>query len=491
VGIQELDQYLLVGSAVLIVAVLAVRLSVVAGLPSLLAYIALGLLLGDAGLGIPFADAQLAHALGFGALVLILAEGGVTTRWVDIRSSLKPGLALATLGSAVSVTIVAASAHYLFDLRWQLAILLGAVLTPTDAAAVFSVLRAVRLRRSVSGVLEIESGLNDAPIVVLVVALSAGQVDAERWWLFGLTIVAELVIGAVVGLAVGFVASFLLARMALPASGLYPVVVLSFTVLAYAAASAIHTSGFAAVYLAALVLGNADLPHRRATRSFVEGVAWLAQIGLFVMLGLLVSPDTFGLVHLVEGIAIGAILTFIARPLSVLTSAAWFGRPRGELAFITWAGLRGAVPIIFATIPLATGVPGAQDLFNVVFVTTIVYTVIQAGGMERIAGWCRVLSGGARDVEVEAAPLERIAADLLQLRVNRGSKLAGVEVGELRLPEGALVTLIVREGRGFVPTRMTRLRYRDEILVVTTRAVRDETEERLIAISRDGRLAGW
>jgi cell volume regulation protein A len=491
VSVHELDQYLLIGSAVLIVAVVAVRLSVVAGLPSLLAYIALGVLLGEAGLGIPFADANLALALGFAALVLILAEGGLTTQWADIRTSLRPGLALATVGSAVSVVIVAAAAHYLFDLPWQLAILLGAVLTPTDAAAVFSVLRTVRLKRPVSGVLEIESGLNDAPIIVLVLALSAGEVHADRWWQFGLTIAAELIVGAMVGLAVGYAASFLLARMALPASGLYPVVVLSLAILAYSIAASIHTSGFAAVYLAALVLGNADLPHRRATRSFVEGVAWLAQIGLFVMLGLLASPDTFGWVHVVEGVVIGAVLTFIARPLSVLASAAWFGRPRGELAFVSWAGLRGAVPIVLATIPLANKVEGAHDLFNVVFVTTIVYTVIQAGGMDRIAGWCGVLSGGARDVEVEAAPLERIAADLLQLRVNRDSKLAGVEIGELRLPEGALVTMVVRDDKGFVPTRMTRLRHRDEILVVTTRAVREETERRLIEISRGGRLAGW
>ena len=424
-------------------------------------------------------------------MVLILAEGGLTTQWADIRTSMWPGLALATVGSAISVTIVAVAAHYLFDISWQLAIILGAVLTPTDAAAVFSVLRTVRLKRPVSGVLEIESGLNDAPIVVLVLALSAGEVAADQWWQFGLLIAAELIVGGVIGVAVGYFAVFLLDRMALPASGLYPVVLLSVAVLAYASASSIHTSGFAAVYLAALVLGNADLPHRRATRSFVEGVAWLAQIGLFVMLGLLASPDTFTWKHLVQGIAIGGILTFVARPLSVIGSAVWFGRPRGELAFVSWAGLRGAVPIVLATIPLANAVPGAHDLFNVVFVTTVVYTVIQAGGMERIAGWCHVLSGGARDVEVEAAPLERIAADLLQLRVNSDSKLAGVEIGELRLPEGALVTLVVRDGKGFVPTRMTRLRHRDEILVVTTRAVRDETEQRLIAISRGGRLAGW
>jgi cell volume regulation protein A len=491
VGVHELDHFLLIGSLVLITAVLGVRLSLTAGLPSLLAYLGLGLLLGSSGLGIQFADADLALALGFAALVLILAEGGMTTSWRTVRPSLAPGLALATIGSAVSVVVMAVAAHYALGLHWELAILLAAVLTPTDAAAVFSVLRTVRLKKSVTSLLEIESGLNDAPIAVLVLALSAGQVNADRWWEFGFRIVFELSVGAAVGLAIGFAAAWVLGRLALPASGLYPVVVVTFTILAYGAASAIHTSGFAAVYLAALVLGNADLPHRRATRSFVEGVAWLAQIGLFVMLGLLATPDTFEWYHVGAGILIGAILTFVARPLSVVLSAIWFNRGRRELLFVGWAGLRGAVPIVLSTIPLAAKVEGANDLFNIVFVTVVIYTLVQAGGLARIAAWCRVLSGGARDLEVEAAPLERIAADLLQVRVHTGSKLAGVEIGELRLPEGAVVTLVVRDEKGFVPTRMTRLRRHDEFLVVATRAVRDETETRITAISRDGRLAGW
>jgi cell volume regulation protein A len=395
------------------------------------------------------------------------------------------------VGVAVSVAVVAVGAHYLLGLPWELAILLGAICSPTDAAAVFSVLRTVRLKRSVTSALEIESGLNDAPIAVLVLALSAGQVDADRWWAFGLRIVLELSVGVAIGVGIGFAAAWVLGRMALPSSGLYPVVVVAFTVLAYASATAIHTSGFAAVYVAALVLGNADLPHRRATRSFVEGVGWLAQIGLFVMLGLLATPDTFEWRHVIAGVVIGAILTFVARPLSVVASAIWFGRPRRELLFLGWAGLRGALPIVFATIPLAADVAGANDLFNIVFVTVVLYTLVQTGGMGRIAAWCRVGSGGPRDLEVEAAPLERIAADLLQVRVHTGSKLAGVEIGELRLPEGAVVTLIVRDDKGFVPTRMTRVRRHDEILVVATRAVRDETEARITAISRDGRLAGW
>jgi cell volume regulation protein A len=491
VDVHDLDRYLLVGAGVLILAVLAVRLSVTIGLPSLLVYLGLGLLLGSSGLGIEFADAELAHALGFGGLVLILAEGGLTTKWAHVRPNLGYGLLLATLGSAISVLVVATGAHLFLHLDWELAVLLAAVLTPTDAAAVFSVLRTVPLKSSVTGTLEAESGLNDAPIVVLVVAISAGEVaDKGVGYLIGL-IVFELVVGAIFGIAIGWLGGFLLRRVALPASGLYPLVVFAFAVLAYGSAAAIHASGFAAVYVAALMLGNADLPHRTATRSFVEGIGWLAQIGLFVMLGLLATPDELEWWHIGHAILIGAILTFVARPLSVMACAAWFGRSPREQLFVGWAGLRGAVPIVLATIPLSADVPGSRDLFNTVFVAVVIYTLVQAAPLARLAAACGVLTDAARDVEVEAAPLERVSADLLQIRVPRGSKLAGVEMGELRLPIGASVSLIVRDDRTFVPHRTDRIAIHDDLLIVAERSVREETEDRLHAVGRHGRLAGW
>ncbi len=487
----DLDLYLLVGSGVLILAVLAVRVSVTAGLPSLMMYLALGLALGSSGLGIQFGDADLALAIGLGALVLILAEGGLSTPWEHVRPSLGLGLLLATLGTTISVAVVAVGAHYLLDLDWQLAILLAAVLTPTDAAAVFSVLRAVPLTRRVKGTLEAESGFNDAPIVVLVTAISLGEIADQGVGGFAALIVFELVAGAVVGLAVGGGAALLLRRVALPASGLYPLVVLGFTVLAYGAAATLHASGFAAVYVAALVLGNTELPHRTATRSFVEGVGWLAQIGLFVMLGLLADPDELQWWHVWTGLAAGAILTFVARPLSVAACAMWFGRDWREQLFIGWAGLRGAVPIVLATIPLAADVRGSRDLFNIVFVAVVVYTLVQAAPLTRLARFCGVLTDDIRDIDVEAAPLERISADLLQVRIPEGSRLVGVEIGELRLPEGASVSLVVRDESTFVPHRTTRLALHDDLLIVAPRAVREATETRMRAVGRHGRLAGW
>jgi potassium/hydrogen antiporter len=488
--VETLNQALLAGCGVLLVAILAIRGTVRVGLPSLLLYLLIGVGLGDAGLGVEFSDAELANALGFAALVVILAEGGLTTSWHEMRPVVRLGASLATVGVAVSVGVMAVVAHFAFGMSWELAVLLGAVTSPTDAAAVFSVLRRVPLSRRLTSTLEAESGLNDAPTVVLVTLVSAGG----HHGLFGFAgeVVLELAIGLLVGLAVGFAGSWLMRRAALPASGLYPLAVLSMTVFAYASSAMLHGSGFAAVYVAALVLGNSELPHRAATRSFAEGMAWLAQIGLFVMLGLLVSPGRITWEHVGLAVAAGLVLTYVARPLSVVASAVFQRMPWRELAFISWAGLRGAVPIVLATIPLSEGVDDAERLFDIVFVMVVIYTVLTAPTLPFVARVLKVARRSEpRDLEVEAAPLERIAADLLMVTISPKSRMHGVEVSELRLPVGALVSLIVRDDRTFVPKARTVLRHGDELLVVTPRKLREQTERRLRAVSLGGRLAQW
>lgn len=490
--VHQLDSFLLVGSLVTLAAILAVRLSSSVGLPSLLFYLLMGVLLGESGLGINFEDAQLAHALGFGALALILAEGGLTTNWREMRPSIRLGVSLATVGVAVSVAVVAVGAHFLLGLPWELAILLGAVCSPTDAAAVFSVLRVVPLPKRLTGVLEAESGLNDAPTVVLVSIISTGAAASSGVLFVAGTIVYELVVGAVIGVVVGVGGAWMMRRIALPSSGLYPLTVLCLAFVAYGGASAIHASGFAAVYVAALILGNQDLPHRIATKSFAEGLASLAQIGLFVMLGLLLSPGriTWEIVGL--GIVTGLILTFVARPLSVAVSSLAQPMPWRELSFISWAGLRGAVPIVLTTIPLAEGVAAADRLFDIVFVMVVVYTVLTGPTLPLVARVLRVARRSEpRGLDVEAAPLEKVAADLLQVTIAPSSRMHGVEVGELRLPPGASVSLVIRQGQALVPERRTVLRHGDDLLVVTPRKAREATEERLRKVSSGGRLAQW
>jgi cell volume regulation protein A len=490
--VHQLDQFLLVGSAVTLLAILAVRVSSRAGLPSLLIYLLMGVALGESGLGIQFEDAELAHALGFAALVLILSEGGVTTNWSDIRGSMRMGVALATIGVAISVTIVALVAHFALGIPWEIAVLLGASISATDAAAVFSVLRVVPLPRRLTGTLEVESGLNDAPVVVLVTLISTGTMADEGPVTVAAIIVFELVAGVLIGLAVGFGGAWLMRRAALPASGLYPIAVICLTLLAYAGGAAAHASGFAAVYVAALVLGNSELPHRQATRSFAEGIAWLAQIGLFVMLGLLLSPDRITLEIVGLAVATGLVLTLVARPVSVFACALVQRMPPRELAFLSWAGLRGAVPIVFTTIPLAEGVDDAEQLFDLVFVMVVIYTLLGAPTLPMVARVLKVARRSEpRDLDLEAAPLERIAADLLQITISPVSKLHGVEVGELRLPSGSSVSMVIREGETLVPERRTVLRRGDDLLVVTPRKQRERTEQRLREVSERGRLAQW
>jgi cell volume regulation protein A len=267
--------------------------------------------------------------------------------------------------------------------------------------------------------------------------------------------------------------------------------------LAYSGAVQIHASGFLAVYIAMLILGNSRMPHRAAMRSFAEGSAWLAQIGLFVMLGMLASPSELPST-LSTGLVAGSILILIARPLSVVVCCGLVRLLRidalswREQAFLSWAGLRGAVPIVLATIPWAGGMAGAKNLFNEVFIIVVVFTLVQGPTLPFVAKILGVSAEGeARDLDVEAAPLEELNADLLQVRIPPGSRLHGVEIFELRLPTNAMVTMVVREGRSFVPSPATRLRSDDQLLVVTAAADRDFVERRLRAVSRRGKLAGW
>jgi cell volume regulation protein A len=484
---------LAIGAVVVLVAAVALRVADRAGLPSLLLYLALGVALGENGFGVQFEDFSLTQTLGVAALVVILAEGGLTTRWGDVRRALGPGLALSTIGVAVSVVTTAAVAVWLLDLSWGFALLLGAVVSSTDAAAVFATLRRLPLPRRMAAALEVESGLNDAPVILLVMVL-ADQLTGgaeHAWWITGLTIVAELAGGTVIGVVIGFLGAELLRRSALPLSGFYPLATLALCVLAFSTASLAHTSGFVAVYLCGLVLGNATLPHRSATIGFAEGMASLAQIGLFVLLGLLVSPsrlpDAVG-----PALLVGGALLLFARPLSVFASLVWFRMPWSQQSFIAWAGLRGAVPIVLATFPLTAQVPGATFVFDTVFVLVVVFTLVQGWSLPWVARRLGIATPlTPRDVQVESAPLDELDADLLQMTVPPGSRLHGVYLPELRLPADAAVVLIVRDGHSFVPDQTTRLMRGDQALLVSARRSRPEAERRLRAVSRAGRLASW
>jgi cell volume regulation protein A len=492
-GVDQLGPALLVASAVLLVAVVAVRLSARTGLPSLLLYLGLGLVIGERGLGLRFDDARLTGVLGYAALVVILAEGGLTTRWVQIRSSVAPAAVLATVGTTVSVVVTALAARPVLGVPWVTALLVGAVVSSTDAAAVFSVLRTVPLPGRLTGLLEAESGFNDAPAVILVVALVAEATDGavSPAWLLAAEAGFELAVGAAVGLAFGAAGARLLRGVALPSSGLYPIAVLALAAAAFGAADVLHGSGFLATYLAALVLGNARLPHGAAVRGFAEGMGWLAQIGLFVLLGLLADPARLP-GRFIPGVVVGLAVVLLARPLAVLASVTWFGVGWREQVFLSWAGLRGAVPIVLATIPLAQRGRDATWIFDVVFVLVVVLTLVQAPTLPWAARRLRLAgSVTAVGLDVESSPLGALDADVVTVRIGPESALHGVELFELRLPDRANVTLVVRDGEPFVPTPRSTLRHGDELIVVTAASARDQVERRLREVSAGGKLAGW
>ncbi len=489
-SLEQLYLAVLVSGLVLLASIVGTRVATRVGFPSLLLFLLVGVLLGEDALGLDFDDAELARNVGIAALAVILVEGGLTTRFTDIRKVLAPAGVLATVGIVVSMVVTAAGAHLLLGLDWQLALLLGAIVSSTDAAAVFSVLRVLPLPRRLAGLLEAESGFNDAPAVILVLVFSATPFIVEPVS-GGAMLLYELLAGVAIGLACGYLGAMALRRIALPASGLYPIATFGLGMVAFAAAGAAHASGFIAAYLAGVVLGNSGLPHRSATRSFAEGLGWLAQIGLFVLLGLLVDPSELP-GEVIPAIVTGLVLLLVARPLSVVVSLIGFRVPWREQAFLSWAGLRGAVPIVLATFPIVAGVPDSRRLLNVVFLLVVVFTLVQGPSLRPVAKALGLIRRDAtREIQVESAPLDVLEAELLTMTVVPASRLHNVMVLELRLPEPSVISLIIRDGHTFVPQPDTRIETGDELMIVTTTKTRAAAERRLRAVSRRGKLAYW
>ncbi|MBC3191343.1 potassium/proton antiporter [Pseudonocardia sp. C8] len=485
---MSLEMVLGVTAGVLLLAVVAVRVSVRLGMPSLLLYLAIGLLLGNTLPGFSPPGADLTETLGLAALVLILVEGGLTTRWSSVRPALRLGMLLSTLSVLVSIAVAGGLLHLLLGLEWRTALLWGAVLSSTDAAAVFSVLRGVAVPRRLAGTLELESGMNDAPVVIAVVVLAGTD---PIGWTTPLLVIYELAAGAAIGVLLGLAGAWALRRAALPATGLYPLAAIAVCLLAYAAGQGVHASGLLATYCAALALGNARLPHRGGVVSFAEGTGWIAQIGLFVMLGLYVDVQRLP-AAIVPAVLCSLVVLLAARPVSVLAAALPCRIPLREQAFLSWAGLRGAVPIVLALIAFTEGGADHQLLVDVVFILVVVLTLVQGTTLPWVARLLGVVSRtDTRAVEVDAAPLDEVDAELLQVRVPHGSRLHGVYLRELRLPAGATVSLVVRESEAFSPEGGTRLREGDQFLVVTTREVRDAAEQRIRDVDRGGKLVRW
>ncbi len=439
---------LIAAGLLLIFSVLFSRPSEKIGIPVVLVFLLIGLLVG-AYVPEHFVDFDLAFRIGTVGLVLILFDGGLNTPFRQVRQFLAPASILATLAVAGTAMIVAAAA-WLLGLGWMEALLLGAIVSSTDAAAVFSSLRGsgVQLRRRVGATLELESGLNDPMAVILTLTLTATLLGTESFALLPFLgdVLLQLVIGVGLGLAIGWLGTQLLARIRVPAAGLYPALTLALALLAFGVPTIFMGSGFLAVYIAALMLGNQRLPYRSGILRVHDAMAWLAQISMFLVLGLLAVPELLTAAGW-RGLVLALVLAMIARPVMVLLCLLPFGYSSRESAFISWVGLRGAVPILLATFPVLAGVPNASELFHLVFFIVVINAIIPGATIRWAVRLFRVERAGLeRPTPVlEINAIDSLPVQIISFRLDPAAMVTGNRAGVLPLPEGADILLLVRD----------------------------------------------
>ena len=460
--------------------------------PGLVLFLGLGMLVGSEGPGgVDFSDVELTRTLGTIGIVLILFEGGLAAGWQEIRPVLKTALSLAIIGTLVTALIGALAAAWLFDLGTLEALIVGSAIAATDSAAIFAVLRGSTLRRSLARVLEGESGLND-PIAVLLVTGFIAWIQEPGYGIWDMLFEfgGDLLVGAVIGTVVGRLARWAFTRLDYPTPGLYPVASMAAAALSFGLADISHGSGFLAVYLTGLALGTGILPARQTVTAFHQGLSWVAQISLFFMLGLLVFPSQLVDVAL-QGGALALALIFIARPIATLI-ATQFGSFRfAERVMLSWAGLRGAVPIWLATLPVIAGVEGSELLFNIVFFVVVGSTLIQGYTFEPLARRLGLTTGEAALPQpvVESGMIQELGGDVLAVRIGPSDAAAGHMVKELGLPRDALINLIVRDREALLPRGSTTVEAGDEVHILVRREKRNEIA-RMIETWREGPIVG-
>lgn len=470
---------LLVAGALL---ALGIGLTLVAGrlrVPGLVLFLLLGMAIGSDGLGwIHFDDVELARTIGIIAIVLILFEGGLAAGWREIRPVLSTGLSLASAGTLVTAGVTGLAASWLLDLSMLEGLLLGSIVATTDSAAIFSVLRGSSLKRRLARTLEAESGFND-PVAILLVLGFIEWIQQPDYGVLDMLalVVLQLAIGAGVGFAVGALAVAAFQRVSLATSGLYPVASIAAAALAYGTADVLHGSGFLAVYLAGLALGSGRIPARRTVGDFHAGVAWVSQIALFLALGLLVFPSQLGEVAL-DGLLIAGVLMFVARPLAAFAATRLGRFSARESLLVGWAGLRGAIPVVFATFPIIEGLREADTLFNLVFFVVLTSTLLQGATFEPLA---RALGLTTSEPAlprplIEVGRIRRLGAEVVEHPVQEGEAIVGHVVNELGLPREALVSVIVRGDEALLPRGSTAIEAGDRLHILMREPVRAEVE---------------
>lgn len=489
------DYFILLLAFLLILGVLTTKFSSRIGVPALVLFIAVGMLVGSDGLGfIYFDNATLAQLIGMIALVIILFEGGLQTKWTTVKPVITPSLSLATLGVFLTTAIVALAAKLILDVTWFEALLFGSIVGSTDAAAVFAVLKGQNIRPRLGATLEAESGTNDPMAVFLTITFIQLITSAENnIFLLILSFFWQMSIGLIVGLIFGKLATFAINKINLDSSGLYPVFALAFALLTYSITDLINASGLLAVYVAALIIGNSDLTYRHSIFKFNEGFAWMMQILMFVLLGLLVFPSQlFTLDVVIRGLLLSIILILIARPIAVFLSTIKMGFSIKEKVFLSWAGLRGAVPIVLATFPMIAGLENSQIFFNVVFFVVLLSALLQGTTISYLAE--RLGLTGPEKITpmhtLELVSIGKANAEIIEFVVSDSNSITNRKIMDLELPNSALINAIIRNDQLVTPKGNTTIQSGDILYILTSREskpllkkILNETEAELDAES--------
>ena len=463
-------EYILLGASILLLlSIVASKVASIIRVPALIIFILVGMVAGSEGPGgIEFDDAWAAQLLGVIALAFIIFSGGLHSSWKSVSPVLWTGVSLSTIGVFLTAILVGLFVHYFFDFSILTALLLGAIVSSTDAAAVFSVMSSsgTKLKGSLKNLLEFESASNDPMAVILTLGFIhlITNPEASIWSMLFL-LIQQMVLGIIIGFVMGKAIVFKVNRLKLDYEGLYPVLTLALVIFTYGLTASVGGSGFLAVYIAGLILGGSEFVHKQSLTRFHDGLAWLMQITMFLILGLLVFPSQI-LPIAASGILISLFLIFIARPIGVFISLPFGKTSFKEKTFISWVGLRGAVPIILATFPLLAGVPKADILFNVVFFIVITSVLIQGTTIPLAAKWLGV---DAPDTKTKTDHVEfefnyDTGSQKTDLVIPRDSEAIGKQVVELGLPESAVIILIKRGDTSIVPRGGTILEAEDKLL---------------------------
>ncbi|RIW17438.1 potassium/proton antiporter [Algoriphagus lacus] len=475
------ENILLIGSLLLILSILASKTAGRAGVPVLLLFLGIGMLAGTDGIGkIAFDDPGATQFLGIIALTYILFSGGLDTKWESIKPVLKPGLVLSTLGVLLTAVSVGLFASWVADLSWKEGLLLGAIVSSTDAAAVFSVLRSksIGLKGNLRPLLEFESGSNDPMAFFLTIGMTSwlsiegfSPVDLVPMFL------KQMILGAGAGFLLGKAIVFLINRINLEYEGLYPVLMLGLVVAVYSLTDLIGGNGFLAVYLAAITMNQSRMLHHKSLIRFFDGIAWLMQIVMFLALGLLVFPSQVWPV-VGTGFVIAMFLILVARPLGVWASLSFFKYKNREKLFVSWVGLRGAVPIVFATFPLIAGVEKSHMIFNIVFFIVIASVSLQATTLARFAKWLHlsVPEGLKRKSLLDLELSDDFKNALVEVTLPEDSLIDGKKILELNFPQTSLIVMINRKNKYITPNGATELKSGDKLMIM----INSESEEFLV-----------